>query len=231
MTKKSNVLKFPQINEVAEMKSEQKEFCEMCIRSMLKALKLKDEYTFGHSLRVAYYSLALGKEVGLSETELYELEVAALFHDIGKIGVPDHILNKPARLEENEFLKMKKHPEQSAEILEGFKPFEKVAKFAKHHHERFDGRGYPDGMKGEGIPYFSRIILIADTFDAMTSTRPYRKGLPYKVAFDELNEFAGTQFDPDLVKSFISAMSKEEKKNEDTFSLGIIEGDWKKDAA
>jgi len=231
MTKKSNVLKFPQINEVAEMKSEQKEFCEMCIRSMLKALQLKDDYTFGHSLRVAFYSLALGKEVGLSETELYELEVAALFHDIGKIGVPDHILNKPARLEENEFLKMKKHPEQSAEILEGFKPFEKVAMFAKHHHERFDGRGYPDGMKGEDIPYFSRIILIADTFDAMTSTRPYRKGLPYKVAFDELNEFAGTQFDPDLVKSFVSAMTKEEKKNEDTFSLGIIEGDWKKDAA
>jgi putative nucleotidyltransferase with HDIG domain len=227
MTKKTNVLPFPQISK----KSVNREFCEMSINCMLLALKASDKYTYGHSLRVAYYSLALGKELGLSEDELYKLEVSALFHDIGKIGVPNEILNKPARLDESEFLQMKRHPEMTAEILEGFKPFEEVALFAKHHHERFDGRGYPSGLKGEDIPYYSRIILIADTFDAMTSTRPYRKGLPYQTAFEELNEFAGSQFDPDLVKSFISAMTKENNKKEETFSLDIINGQFKKDAA
>jgi putative nucleotidyltransferase with HDIG domain len=227
MTKKGNLLQFPQISS----KSVNRELCEMSINCMLKALKASDEYTYGHSLRVAYYSIALGEELGLSEEELYKLEVSGLFHDIGKIGVPNEILNKPARLNEGEFLQMKRHPEMTAEILEGFKPFDEIAKFAKHHHERFDGRGYPAGMKGEDIPYYSRIILIADTFDAMTSTRPYRKGLPYQTAFDELVEFSGSQFDPDLVKSFISAMTKENNKKEETFSLHIINGEFKKDAA
>ncbi|MBT7610408.1 MAG: HD-GYP domain-containing protein [Bacteriovoracaceae bacterium] len=227
MTKKTNILPFPQMSK----KSVNREIFEMSINCMLKALKASDEYTYGHSLRVAYYSLALGKELGLPEDELYKLEVSALFHDIGKIGVPNKILNKPARLDENEFLVMKRHPEITAEILEGFKPFEEIAKFAKHHHERFDGRGYPEGIKGEDIPYYSRIILIADTFDAMTSTRPYRKGLPYQTAFDELNEFSGSQFDPNLVKHFILAMTKENSKKEETFSLHIINGQFKKDAA
>ena len=97
--------------------------------------------------------------------------------------------------------------------------------------ERFDGRGYPDGLKGEAIPLFSRIILIADTFDAMTSTRPYRKGLPFETAFAELREFAGTQFDANIVEHFISAMTKEQKKNEETFTLQVVNGDFKKDAA
>ncbi len=218
-------------HDVSGLKVEQRAFSEMFIRSMLKALKYKDDYTYGHSLRVAYYCLALGREKNLSNEGLYKLEVAALFHDIGKIGIPDQVLNKPARLNEDEFLTMKKHPELSAKILEGFHMFDDVAEFAKLHHERFDGRGYPLGIKGENIPLFSRIILIADTFDAMTSTRPYRQGLSYQVAFDELNEFSGTQFDPELVKLFISAMTKEKKKKKKTFSLHIIDGEFSKDAA
>ena len=214
-----------------ELKAQQKEFCEMAVRSILHALDCKDHYTYGHSMRVTYYSLVLGREMGLDENELYDLEMAALFHDIGKIGVPDNVLTKPARLTEEEFQIMKKHPEKSAEILTGFKPFEMAAKYAKHHHERYDGRGYPDALAGENIPLFSRIILIADTFDAMTSTRPYRKGLPYEVAFEELREFSGSQFDPNLVEHFCKAMSKEEAKNEDTFTLTIIEGEFAKDAA
>jgi putative nucleotidyltransferase with HDIG domain len=241
MAKKDNVISLPHLvsglammnlsKEVEDLKAVKKDILEMSVRALLKALECKDDYTFGHSMRVAFYSLQLGKEYGLSDEELYDLELAALFHDIGKIGVPDSVLLKPARLDEEEFLKMKKHPELSAEILKGFAPFEEAAKFAKHHHERYDGRGYPDGMAGEDIPLYSRIILIADTFDAMTSTRPYRKGLPYEVAFEELREFAGSQFDPNLVEYFIKAMERDQAANQPTFALGIIDGEFKKDAA
>lgn len=241
MAKKNNVISLPHMvsglammnlsKEVDDLKAAQKEICEMSVRALLKALECKDDYTFGHSMRVAFYSLELGREYGLNEDELYNLELAALFHDIGKIGVPDNVLLKPARLEEDEFLKMKKHPELSAEILEGFTHFKDAAKFAKHHHERYDGRGYPDGLAGRDIPFYSRVILIADTFDAMTSTRPYRKGLPFEVAFEELREFAGTQFDPDLVEYFIRAMQKDQTKSNPSFSLEIIKGDFKKEAA
>lgn len=241
MAKKDNVISLPHMvsglammnltKEVEDLKSVKKDILEMSVRALLKALECKDDYTFGHSMRVAFYSLQLGKEYGLNDEQMYDLELAALFHDIGKIGVPDSVLLKPARLDEEEFLKMKKHPELSAEILKGFAPFEEAAKFAKHHHERYDGRGYPDGMAGEDIPLYSRIILIADTFDAMTSTRPYRKGLPYEVAFEELREFAGSQFDPNLVEFFIKAMERDQAANQPTFALGIIDGEFKKDAA
>lgn len=217
--------------EVKELKAQQKTVCEQAVRSILQALDCKDHYTFGHSLRVTHFALRLGEEMGFDDETLYDLEMSALFHDIGKIAVPDAVLLKPARLDDEEFLQMKQHPTKSAEILEGFKPFEEVAKNAKHHHERYDGRGYPDGLKGDEIPLFSRIILIADTFDAMTSTRPYRKGLPYEVAFAELEEFAGSQFDPELVKSFVSAMTKDKADKSDTFSLKIIAGEFKKAAA
>lgn len=219
------------VDENSTLKMEQKKICEMAARTILHALDCKDHYTFGHSMRVAYFSLTLGKEIGLSDEELYDLELAALFHDIGKIGVPDAVLLKPSRLTEEEFQQMKSHPEKSFEILEGFTHFDKVAKWAKHHHERWDGRGYPDGLKEEEIPLYSRIILIADTFDAMTSSRPYRKGLEYSVAYAELEEFAGSQFDPDLAIAFIKAMKREEAKNEDTFELSIVEGRFNKDAA
>lgn len=217
--------------ENSRLKMEQKKICEMAARTILHALDCKDHYTYGHSMRVAYFSLSLGREIGLSEEELYDLELAALFHDIGKIGVPDSVLLKPSRLTEEEFLAMKDHPSQSAEILSGFTHFEEVAKYAKHHHERWDGRGYPDGLKGEDIPLFSRIILIGDTFDAMTSSRPYRKGLDYEVAYAELEEFSGSQFDPELAKAFVTAMKREVAKNEKTFELSIVDGKFEKNAA
>ncbi len=219
------------IQNTPSIKEIKKEFFELSIKSLLAALKCKDDYTWGHSLRVAYFCVSVGKEMGFSTDELYELEVSALFHDLGKIGVPDAVLKKPSRLTDEEFLEMKLHPSKSFEILQDFPIFDKMAINAKYHHERFDGRGYPEGLKGEDIPLFSRIILIADTFDAMTSTRPYRKGLPFEVAFAELREFAGTQFDPMVVEKFISCMTKEQSKNESTFTLQVIRGDFKKDAA
>ena len=208
--------------EIVALRKLQRETCEMAVRTILHALDLKDHYTYGHSLRVAFYSLLTGQEMGLSPNELYDLEIAALFHDIGKIGVPDSILLKPARLDDKEFEIMKGHPEKSAEILEEFVAFVPAALYARHHHERYDGRGYPDQLKGDKIPLFSRILLVTDTFDAMTSTRPYRKGLALEIAFSELREFAGSQFDPKIVDFFIKAMEKDQKKKVETFSLNII---------
>lgn len=218
-------------SEITRLKAESKKVCEQAARSILQALDCKDNYTFGHSLRVTHFSLKLGEEMGFNEELLYDLEMSALFHDIGKIAVPDSVLLKPARLNDEEFQQMKQHPLKSAEILEGFDHFKDVAKIAKHHHERYDGRGYPDGLKGEEIPLFSRMILIADTFDAMTSTRPYRKGLSYEIAFAELEEFSGSQFDAGLVQKFIKAMTKDKADKTRTFSLKIFGGEFKKEAA
>lgn len=223
-------LSFPPTLELS-IDQVKKDYFELSIKTLLSALRCKDEYTWGHSLRVAYFCVSVGKEMGLTPAEIYELEVSALFHDLGKIGVPDSVLRKPSRLTDEEFLEMKLHPTKSYLILEDFPIFKKMAINAKYHHERFDGRGYPDGLKGQNIPLFSRIILISDTFDAMTSTRPYRKGLPFEVAFAELREFAGTQFDPEIVEKFITCMTKEQKKNEKTFTLQVIEGDFMKEAA
>jgi putative nucleotidyltransferase with HDIG domain len=203
----------------------------MAAKTILRALDAKDHYTYGHSMRVTYFSMVMGKQLGLSDAEMYDLELSALFHDIGKIGTPDAVLNKPSRLTDEEFDIMKEHPSKSYEILKDFDVFEKVARNAKHHHERYDGRGYPDQLKAEEIPVYARIILIADTFDAMTSTRVYRKGLPHEVAFNELVEFSGSQFDPGLVKHFIKGMRKEQAKNEDKFYIPLMGEMYDKDAA
>lgn len=218
-------------HRINELKNEKQRICEMAARTILSALDAKDNYTFGHSMRVCYFAMIIGKELGLSDKEMYDLQLTGLFHDIGKIGTPDAILNKPSRLNDEEFKIMKQHPTQSYEILKGFDVFENVAKFAKHHHERFDGRGYPDRLKGDQIPLFSRIILISDTFDAMTSTRAYRKGLPYEVAYNELIEFSGSQFDPGLVKHFITGMRKEEAKHEEQFYIPLMDRLFDKKAA
>lgn len=239
--KKNNVFEIPSMStsltllgmaaQVESLKSENKKISEQAARTILKALDVKDNYTFGHSMRVAYFSLVTGTEAGLTPEEMYELELSAIFHDIGKIGTPDAVLNKPSRLSEEEFQIMKQHPEQSFEILKDFPEFQKIATNARLHHERFDGRGYPFGLKGNDIPIAARIILIADTFDAMTSTRPYRKGLPYDVAFEELIQFSGTQFDPQLVKLFIQGMRKEALKGEDEFFIPLMDKRFQKNAA
>ncbi len=239
--KKNNVFELPSLStalsllglasHVEKLKADNKKISEQAARTILKALDCKDSYTFGHSMRVAYFSLVTGREAGLNEVDLHELELSALFHDIGKIGTPDAVLNKPARLSEDEFLIMKQHPEKSYEILKEFPHFEKIAVNAGSHHERFDGKGYPHGLKGEDIPVAGRIILIADTFDAMTSTRTYRKGLPYEVAFEELLQFSGTQFDPNMVKMFIQGMQKEALKGEEEFFIPLMDKRYSKKAA
>ncbi len=176
--------------------------------ALLQALKERDPYTYGHCLRVARNSRLLAEAAGLNEYEQRVVEYASLFHDLGKMGIPDSILLKPGRLTQDEEAIMRAHPEKSEKIISSLThvPFFKaVAPGVRHHHERMDGAGYPDGVFGQKIPLSARIILIADTFDAMTTTRPYRKGLTKEVAYKELRLFSGRQFDTDLVKVFLKA--------------------------
>ncbi|HEY8280083.1 MAG TPA: HD-GYP domain-containing protein [Bdellovibrionota bacterium] len=181
------------------------------LRAIILTLEEKDSYTHGHSLRVAEYSVLIAQELNLSEIEVREVELSALFHDIGKIGIPDNVLLKPARLSRAEFEIMKSHPVRSARILEKVSALRNLIPGIKYHHERYDGLGYPEGLSGNDIPLYARIILIADTYDAMTSTRPYRLALDKEIAFTELRSCSHTQFDPVLVEAFITAMRKQDK--------------------
>ncbi len=241
MKKPNNVFEIPSFStalgllglaaEVERLKRESTHMAETMAKTILKALDCKDHYTFGHSMRVAYFSMVTARELGVDDDGLRELELSALFHDIGKIGTPDDVLNKPSRLSEDEFLVMKQHPVLSGEILAEYPEFKQVALNARHHHERVDGRGYPDGLKGDAIPLFARIILIADTFDAMTSTRTYRKGLTYEVAFEELRQFSGSQFDARCVEAFVAGMAKEALKGEEDFHIPLLDRRFAKNAA
>jgi len=199
-----------------------------CLRAIICSLEEKDSYTHGHSIRVAEYSQLLASELNLSEIEIKEVELSALFHDIGKIGIPDNVLLKPARLSRAEFEIMKSHPVRSAKILERISGMRNLIPGIKYHHERFDGLGYPDGLKGQDIPLYARIILIADTFDAMTSTRPYRLALDKEIAFEELRRCSGTQFDPVLVDTFIKALSARDKGEKPVTDRAAV---WKKIAS
>ena len=169
------------------------------IIALAKAVDAKDERTSQHSLRVSQYSVLIARELGFSEAECENLRRTALMHDIGKIGIPDRILNKPARLTDEEYAVMKSHVTRGAEILKDFTLIDHVVEGARFHHERYDGRGYPDGLKGEEIPLYGRIIGVADAFDAMTANRVYRKQMDFDYVLNEMRTGRGTQFDPHIV--------------------------------
>ena len=172
------------------------------LRALAAALETRDHETHGHSERVVSFSLRLGRELGLGGEELRALEFGALLHDIGKIGVPDAILHKPAKLTEEEWACMRKHPLLGRQILRGIEFLEGAARVVGQHHERWDGSGYPAGLRGEQIDLCARIFAVADTFDAITSDRVYRRGNTYEAALAELRRFAGRQFDPRAVEAF-----------------------------
>jgi HD-GYP domain-containing protein (c-di-GMP phosphodiesterase class II) len=167
-------------------------------------LDLKDLNTGVHSTRLAEWGMRVGQELGLEEPALQNLEIAALLHDIGKVGIPDAILRKPGKLEADEYALMKKHPEYGWAVLRMLPGFERAALDILHHHESFDGKGYPAGLKETEVPVVSRIVSVIDAFDAMVSSRPYRKGLPFEEAVRRLILASGTQFDPVVVQCFLS---------------------------
>lgn len=178
------------------------------IMTVANTVDAKDDYTKGHSMRVAAYAEILAQRLGWSEEEIQNIYYVAMLHDVGKIGVPDAVLNKPFRLTDVEFRLIKGHTIMGAEILKDFKMFPNVSVGAKYHHERYDGKGYPEGLKGESIPLIARVIGLVDSYDAMTSNRVYRRRLRDDFVMEELRKGKGTQWDPDLVDIFIGLIEE-----------------------
>ena len=174
------------------------------ILMLARVIDAKDNYTNGHSFRVSVYSVALARRLGWSAEDQSALQWEALLHDIGKVGVPDHVLNKPGRLTDEEFEVVKSHTTVGGDILQASQELVRAADVARYHHERYDGKGYPSGLAGEEIPAFARAVSIADAYDAMHSDRIYRKGLSPDVIRSELEKGRGTQFDPAYVDVFLS---------------------------
>lgn len=209
----SGIKSIAQMNQIKKINDELKTTYNLLEKSYLESIETlrytveaKDTYTKGHSDRVSEYAVLIGKKVGLPEDELKTLQIGGLFHDIGKIGVPDTILQKEAKLTDDEYSEIKNHPSIGAHILSTATIFKEIIPIVKHHHERYDGHGYPSQLKGEDIPYLARITAIADTFDAMTSKRSYRDALPMETVISEFERCKGTQFDPKLADTFLDIL-------------------------
>jgi putative nucleotidyltransferase with HDIG domain len=179
------------------------------LSALTNAIDAKDRYTRGHSDRVTELSVRLAKEANVDKAEIEKIRLGGLLHDIGKIGIPENILNKPGRLDDHEFEVIKSHPTLGVGILGNVEFLQNVVPIIKHHHERYDGKGYPDKLMGENIPYFARIVSIADTYDAMTTNRPYRKALTVEESLREIDRCKGTQFDPELAELFIKMIQRD----------------------
>ena len=177
------------------------------VRSLASAVDAKDPYTLGHSQRVSQYALAIAEEMGLSAGDGEDLHLASLLHDVGKIGLPDEILLKAGKLTSEEWEQVRKHPIWGEEILRPIKQLRRVALWIRHEHERWNGSGYPDGLKADEIPLASRIIAVADAFDAITSDRSYRKASAAREAMAILESVSGIEFDPEVVAAFLAAVS------------------------
>jgi HD-GYP domain-containing protein (c-di-GMP phosphodiesterase class II) len=189
------------------------------VSALSQAIDAKDGFTRGHADRVSRIAGAIAREMGLSERSIEEIELAGMLHDIGKIGVEDQILMKPARLDPHEQELMRRHPIYGASILEPSDALRPLVPLVLHHHENFDGSGYPEGRKGEDIPLGSRIIIVADAYEAMTSDRIYRKAIGHERAMDQLNRYKGIQFDPKVVRALGSLL---EKRGADAFEVSEL---------
>lgn len=210
----SGIKAISQMNTIKEINDELKDTYDKLERAYMESIQTlrytveaKDTYTRGHSDRVSEFSVLIGKHLGLSNEDLKVLQIGGLFHDIGKIGVPDSILLKEGKLTDDEYSEIKNHPTIGAHILSNATIFQNIIPIVKHHHEKYDGNGYPSKLKGEDIPYFARIAAIADTFDAMTSKRTYRDALPLDVVIAEIERCKGTQFDPKLADVFLNILN------------------------
>ena len=202
----SGIKSVVQMNEIKKINTQLEKAYLESIETLRYTVEAKDSYTRGHSDRVSEYSLLIGKKVNLPEEQLKMLKIGGLFHDIGKIGVPDSILLKESKLTDDEYSEIKNHPSIGAHILSTATLFHDIIPIVKHHHERFDGHGYPSQLQGENIPYLARIAAIADSFDAMTSRRTYRNSLPIETVIAEFERCRGTQFDPNLTDIFLDLL-------------------------
>lgn len=201
------------------------------IRALADALDAKCDYTAGHSLRVSRIAVVIGKKLGLNDDHLRDIELGGILHDIGKIGVPESILWKPDKLTDEEREIMARHPVKSAQIIGELKGLKRAREYVKHHHEYFDGSGYPDGLAGDDIPIGARLIMVSDAYDAMTTDRPYRESIGHEKAIVELKRMSGKQFDPQVVGALlelveaggdeISRLIKDEEFNENFLGLGL----------
>jgi putative nucleotidyltransferase with HDIG domain len=197
--------------QLAEKHAELRTAYIQTIRALAEAVDAKDAYTRGHSERVGVYASKIAREVGLPRELIERVYIAGLLHDVGKIGIRDYVITKPDRLTTEEYEEIKRHPEIGAKILEPVSFLSDVVECVRHHHEWFDGseHGYPDRLRGDGIPLPSRIILVADTVEAMTSDRPYRRGMPLDVVIRELHKFSGSQFDPTCAEACLRLLERE----------------------
>lgn len=209
----SGIKAINQMNEIKRINDELKEATQKLEQAYMESIETlrytveaKDPYTRGHSDRVSAYSVLIGKYLGLSDEDLHILKIGGLFHDIGKIGVPDSILLKPGKLTPDEYSEIKNHPAIGVHILSNATIFADIIPIVKHHHERYDGLGYPAKLKGEDIPYLARISTVADTFDAMTSKRTYRDSLGIDIVKAEIEKNKGCQFDPQIADVFLNIL-------------------------
>ena len=197
------------IKEIQHTEREKAELSNELLTSLVQTIDAKDKYTNGHSIRVAMYSRMLASRLGFDDKECDKIYRMGLLHDIGKIGVPNDIINKRSRLDDEEYMIIKSHTLQGHEILKRIKSFPELAEAARWHHERFDGKGYPDKLKGPEVPLEIRIISVADSYDAMTSNRSYRSFLPQEVVKSELEKYSGTQFDPSVAQQMLQIMDED----------------------
>jgi putative nucleotidyltransferase with HDIG domain len=199
----------------ARLYQELEEMFLQTAESLSDAIEKRDPYTGGHTKRVTTYSLAIARHLPLGPEETKWLKLASVLHDIGKIGIEDRILRKREPLSLEEFTIIKHHSKMGAEIIEHVKPLREIIPGVKSHHEQIDGSGYPDGLRGEEMPLLAKIVAVADTYDAMTTDRPYRKAMAKEVAINELRKCSGTQFEKDVVEAFIKAYQEGEIREQD----------------
>jgi putative nucleotidyltransferase with HDIG domain len=189
--------------ECAQLVKKQRDLFLDTITILAQAVEMRDEYTGGHTLRVSTYSILLAQELNMAPPDVELIRIGTPLHDIGKIGIDDAILRKPDRLTPEEFEIMKSHTVKGAEIVSTVPDLRPIIPIVRSHHERWDGKGYPDGLGGEAISPLARVVALADAFDAMTSDRPYRKGMPPAIAFAEIEKQIGRQFDPNFAAVFL----------------------------
>jgi putative nucleotidyltransferase with HDIG domain len=205
------------LNQLQQKVEEVKSFNHKFLTAMAASIDARDHYTSGHSQRVAHWGREIAKAIGLPQEKVEEVYFGGILHDIGKIGIEDEILNKVGKLTPEEYDKIKQHTVIGYEIMQQAGLFNELLPAIRSHHERVDGRGYPDGLRGEEIPLVARILAISDAFDAMVADRPYRKGLPVEKALEEIRQGAGTQFDEKLADHFISIIDRLPKEELEAF--------------